>query len=751
MTTLVNTPYQIFVGDGATTTFAFTFSFETTAEIQVLNSNPTALTQVLLVQNVDYTVTQITTDSNGYNVGATIVFTVAPVVGNLINVSLLKNYGQQLNLTDNSSFSAASLNISLDQLAQQIQVLNDIVKYQCVKITPGLNINTTIPLADTKASSYLWLNPSSQMDATTYAPPIGSTTTGMTAIVQDLSPTLDGNLNTNAHSILFNTGTGLKDNNGNAIIFLNSVSSAVNQFTITNSTTSNNVSLAATGSDTNIGINYTTKGTGIHTFTGPATFSSTLSVTGNTTVNGTLTVVGNIIGNQSITGNLAVSGTLGVTGAATFNSTIVATGNISGANLAASGTLSSVGNFAVNTNKFTVNASTGNTAVAGTFAVTGAATVGGSLGVTGAFSVTTNKFTVDTSGNVTNAGTLTSAGALGVTSGALTVTNGNIINTAGNYQNIVSGKGVIDSNANNVLTYTSVASSANYIDVSNNSFGNNPLLTAKGTDTNISLSFQGKATGCGTYTFRGDGTTNPAGIVLNNLANSGGATIKPGGSSSMTFTLPTNNMAMPATADLGGAGGTLAFDGSGNASYVYSPLLSRGVVLNTPNTSIFGQPGNTGAGNGFRTFLLVFGLTQTTATTGAHTLGLQFYVAGSAVASGYFYSNPGTNTAAASITTTSASATNAQLTNCTSNAPLIVSGEIIINMNITASTISWSGTLTTGALTGTGKTTFGTVNVGGYVAGVTFSTSNIGLGFLADTGSVTGSGVQVFALPLATI
>ena len=44
-------------------------------------------------------------------------------------------------------------------------------------------------------------------------------------------------------------------------------------------------------------------------------------------------------------------------------------------NAAHTGTLGSTGNFAVNTNKFTVTAATGNTAIAGTLGVTGVATV----------------------------------------------------------------------------------------------------------------------------------------------------------------------------------------------------------------------------------------------------------------------------------------------------------------------------------------------------------------------------------------
>jgi hypothetical protein len=64
------------------------------------------------------------------------------------------------------------------------------------------------------------------------------------------------------------------------------------------------------------------------------------------------------------------------------------------------GSLSTSSDFAVNTNKFTVAAATGNTAVAGT------------LGVTGDFAVNTNKFTVTaSSGNTAVAGTLNVTGA----------------------------------------------------------------------------------------------------------------------------------------------------------------------------------------------------------------------------------------------------------------------------------------------------------------------------------------------------
>jgi hypothetical protein len=54
------------------------------------------------------------------------------------------------------------------------------------------------------------------------------------------------------------------------------------------------------------------------------------------------------------------------------------TGAVSGTSASFSSTLAAAGNFAINTDKFTVTAASGNTAIAGTLAVTGATTVGGS-------------------------------------------------------------------------------------------------------------------------------------------------------------------------------------------------------------------------------------------------------------------------------------------------------------------------------------------------------------------------------------
>ena len=86
--------------------------------------------------------------------------------------------------------------------------------------------------------------------------------------------------------------------------------------------------------------------------------------------------------------------------------------NIAG-NVTVSGTEKVGGNFAVGKkDKFTVNASNGNTSIAGTLSA-GATTINGTESVSGNFSVNTDKFKVEAdSGNTTVAGTIGVSGKL---------------------------------------------------------------------------------------------------------------------------------------------------------------------------------------------------------------------------------------------------------------------------------------------------------------------------------------------------
>ena len=124
-----------------------------------------------------------------------------------------------------------------------------------------------------------------------------------------------------------------------------------------------------------------------------------------------------------------------------------------GGNLSVTGTFDVTNDLAVNNNKFTVDAGTGDTQVAGTFGSSGAATlsstlavtsnttIGGTLGVTNA---TTLSSTLDVTSNTTIGGTLDVTNATNITNtlgvtGVTSITNNSVATTTGSY----SGNGAL--------------------------------------------------------------------------------------------------------------------------------------------------------------------------------------------------------------------------------------------------------------------------------------------------------------------
>jgi len=81
-------------------------------------------------------------------------------------------------------------------------------------------------------------------------------------VVEDTTPQLGGNLDTNSHNILIDDAHFIADENGNEQIIFQTTSSAVNQFDITNAATGNAPEISATGGDTNISLKLTPKGSG---------------------------------------------------------------------------------------------------------------------------------------------------------------------------------------------------------------------------------------------------------------------------------------------------------------------------------------------------------------------------------------------------------------------------------------------------------------------------------------------------------
>ena len=140
-------------------------------------------------------------------------------------------------------------------------------------------------------------------------------------LVDDTSPQLGGNLDTNSFMIDFDTSHGIRDENGNEQLFFSTTSSAVNYVNVTNAATGGDPKVAALGDDSNVDLALSPKGTGeIVVGTGSANSTITSSGaydlvldtnsgtnSGNITItdgaNGTITATPNGTGEVVVGGN----------------------------------------------------------------------------------------------------------------------------------------------------------------------------------------------------------------------------------------------------------------------------------------------------------------------------------------------------------------------------------------------------------------------------------------------------------------
>jgi len=142
-------------------------------------------------------------------------------------------------------------------------------------------------------------------------PDIISVNTGIANVVDDTSPQLGGDLDTNSHNIAIDDAHGINDENGNEQIIFQTTASAVNQFDITNAATGNAPSISATGGDSNIDIALIPKGTGetkVGTGAADATVTSSgahnlILDTNSGTNSGTITITDGANGNIVIAPN----------------------------------------------------------------------------------------------------------------------------------------------------------------------------------------------------------------------------------------------------------------------------------------------------------------------------------------------------------------------------------------------------------------------------------------------------------------
>ena len=102
-----------------------------------------------------------------------------------------------------------------------------------------------------------------------------TTATGGTVTITTASITTANVTTLNATTVKFNNATGIYDNNSNPELIFTVAASATNYLTIANSSTANNPSISATGSDANVGINFSPKGLGKVTLAGTGKIQAT--------------------------------------------------------------------------------------------------------------------------------------------------------------------------------------------------------------------------------------------------------------------------------------------------------------------------------------------------------------------------------------------------------------------------------------------------------------------------------------------
>jgi len=82
-------------------------------------------------------------------------------------------------------------------------------------------------------------------------------------LVDDTTPQLGGNLDTNSFMIDFDDAHGIRDENGNEQLIFETTSSAVNHIDITNAATGAGAQIGAVGDDSNLNLKLRPKGTGV--------------------------------------------------------------------------------------------------------------------------------------------------------------------------------------------------------------------------------------------------------------------------------------------------------------------------------------------------------------------------------------------------------------------------------------------------------------------------------------------------------
>ena len=198
MTISSTTAKNTFAGNGSTTVFAYTFRILAEAEILVqikVDSTGVITDQTL---TTDYTVSGV-----GDAAGGNVTMIVAPATGETL--ILLRNTAllQEIDYTENDAFPAETHETGLDRLTTIVQQIDEEVD-RTAKVDPtvtGFDATLPAPAAD----EFIRYNAA----ATAFESISLSTNAGLTDIVNDATPQLGGDLQTNGNDIDVATGDSI--------------------------------------------------------------------------------------------------------------------------------------------------------------------------------------------------------------------------------------------------------------------------------------------------------------------------------------------------------------------------------------------------------------------------------------------------------------------------------------------------------------------------------------------------------------
>mgnify|MGYP003116012645 CR=1 FL=1 len=172
-------------------------------------------------------------------------------------------------------------------------------KNQVLKLTGTISGNVNVTIPDSIEKSYIVDNATTGAHTVTFKTSSGSGVTwsatdkGTKLVYSDgtnvvdsglVSTVLNTDLDTNSFDIQFDNQKGIRDDSDNEQLIFQKVGSAVNYMQIYNASTGTNPTLNVAGDDTNIGLEFSTKGTGLVKFN-DAAYNPEATLTDASTIN----------------------------------------------------------------------------------------------------------------------------------------------------------------------------------------------------------------------------------------------------------------------------------------------------------------------------------------------------------------------------------------------------------------------------------------------------------------------------------